>query len=90
MFNTGRDWSQAADRKVEHARALFQHRVCVIFNGHYEDKRWEAQLTLRSVGSMSEVSVLRQSFSQTLQHVASGQLRYRHGGEVFRGGTHKV
>ena len=25
-------------------------------NGHYEDKRWEAQLTLRSVGSMSEVS----------------------------------
>ena len=49
-------WSQAADRKVEHARALFQHRVCVIFNGHYEDKRWEAQLTLRSVGSMSEVS----------------------------------
>ena len=30
-----------------------------------EDKPWEAQLTLLSVGSMSEVSVLRQSFSQT-------------------------
>ena len=30
-----------------------------------EDKPWEAQLTLLSVGSMSEVSVLRQSSSQT-------------------------
>ena len=26
-------WSQAADRKVEHARALFQYTVCVILTG---------------------------------------------------------
>ena len=89
MFNTGRLVSGGRSQSRARQSAVSAQGLCHL-NGHYKDKRWDAHLTLRSVGSMSEVSVLRQSFSQTLQHVASGQLRYRHGGEVFRGGTHKV
>ena len=57
-------WSQAADRKVEHARALFQYTVCVVLWGIIRASH-DDQLTLRSVGSMSEVPVLRQSTSHT-------------------------
>ena len=65
MFNTGRLVSGGRSQSRARQSAVSAQGLCHL-NGHYEDKRWEAQLTLRSVGSMSEVSRRREKLTDLL------------------------